>query len=119
VKFSAALPGLDRLMDGLEKFGEALAAPATEAAAEALAETLRENRSAQALDAPLARSGAGASQAIVASDPESVRREFGTIDLDATPWLAPSLPAAQGPMRAAVVTAVARAISMLRLTPGE
>lgn len=115
MNFTANLLGLDQIVDGLKKFGGSVAAPAADAAADALANEIARTRKNAGLDAPFERTQAGARREVGASDPISIAREFGTLETDPAPWLAPSLPAAQGPMRAAVVTAVARAISAFRL----
>jgi hypothetical protein len=114
VNLSADLRGLDRVTDGLKKFSATLAAPAAQAATDALATTINETRRANGLTASLEQEGEGASRAISARDAASIAREFGTLEQDATPWLAPSLPTARSPMRAAAQTAVARALSALR-----
>jgi hypothetical protein len=118
VNVSVKLSGLDRIGKSLKTLANALATPVAEAAADALTNTLRRSRKIAGLDAPLDRTGEGARQIVGASDPESVVREFGALEIEATPWLAPSLPAAQGPMRAAIATAAARAISSLRAKNG-
>lgn len=115
MNISAELRGLDEITSGIKKFGEAVAAPAVQAAADALTTTIKETRRANSLAAPLVRQGEGPRRTIGASDAVSIAAEFGALERDATPWLAPSLPAAKSPMRAAVVTAVARALSALRL----
>jgi hypothetical protein len=112
------LSGLDRISKNLKSLANALEASLAKAAGDALAETLRGTREAGGLDAPLGRTGEGVRQIVGASDPESIAREFGSLDTEAAPWLAPSLPAAQGPMRAAIATAAARAISSLRRKSG-
>ncbi len=116
MNFSAKLTGIDAVIGRLNNLGDALAGPAANAAADALAQTLEQARKTEGLTAPLERTQAGATAEIGASDPDSVAREFGTLELDPSPWLAPVLPAAQGPMRAAIATAAARAISSLRFT---
>jgi hypothetical protein len=98
----------------LKQFGEAVAAPAAQAAVDALAATIEETRRANGLAAPLERQGEGARHVVGISDAASIAREFGTLEQDAAPWLAPSLPTARSPMRAAVQTAVARALSAFR-----
>lgn len=115
MNFTANLLGLDQIIGGLKKFGGSVATPAADAATEALVNEIARTRKNDGLDAPLDLGGEGARREIGASDPASIAREFGTLETDAAPWLAPSLPAAKSPMRAAVVTAVARAISALRL----
>ncbi len=115
MKLSANLLGLDQIMRGLKNFAGSVASPAVGAAADALAHTIEDTQRAENLEAPFDRTGEGARREIGASDPISVACEFGTLEQDASPWLEPSLPAAKRPMRAAVVTAVARAISQLRL----
>jgi hypothetical protein len=114
MNFSAKLDGFDAFFGNLKKLGTALAPAATEAASNALATTVEETRKAAGLSAPLARTQSGSAQQIGASDPDSVARELGALNLDPSPWLAPSLPAVQSPMRAAVGRAAARAISTFR-----
>ncbi len=115
MNLSANLLGLDQIVRSLKNFGDSVAPPAVDAAAYALAEEIEKSRPAGSFGTPLDRTGEGARREIGASDPVFVARELGTLETDAAPWLAPSLPAAKSPMRAAVVTAVARAISQLRL----
>jgi hypothetical protein len=115
MNISADLRGLDEIVGGLKQFGEAVAVPAALVATDALATTINETRRVNGLAAPLERQGEGARHVVGASDAASIAREFGTLEQDAIPWLAPSLPAARSPMRAAVQTAVARALSALRL----
>lgn len=115
MNISAELRGLDEITSGIQKFAEAVAAPAAQAAADALATTIKETRRANNLAAPLVQQGEGPRRTIGASGAASIAAEFGTLEQGATPWLAPSLPTARSPMRAAVVTAVARALSALRL----
>lgn len=115
MNFTANLLGLDQIIDGLKKFGNSVAAPAADAAAGAFANKVTRTRLSDGLETPLDLGGEGVHREVGASDTASVAREFGTLETDPAPWLAPSLPAAQGPMRAAVVTAVARAISAFRL----
>lgn len=114
MKFAAHLLGVDRIAGGLKNLGGSMAASAADAAADALAAALDETREAEGLGAPLVRTGNGARRAVGAGDPGSSAREFGTLDTDPAPWLAPSLPAARGPMRAAAAAAVARALSAFR-----
>ena len=114
IDISAKLNGLDKVGRNLENLAGAFAAPAAVAAGDALADAVYERRESQGLSARLERVDKGARQAVGASDPESVVRELGSLAEDATPWLAPSLPAARGPMRAAAAAAVVRALSRLR-----
>lgn len=81
----------------LRDIAATLAGPAADAAAQALAETL-------ARDAPSAISVSriGLRRAVGTSDADAVNREIGTLEKTPQPWLAPSLPPARGPMRAAV-----------------
>ena len=118
MNFSMKLSGLDQIGKSLKILADALQASTAKAAGDAFAKTASETRKAGGLNAPLDRTGEGARQIVGASDPESIAREFGSLDIEATPWLAPSLPAAQGPMRAAIATAAARAISSLRAKSG-
>jgi hypothetical protein len=53
----------------------------------------------------------GAGMAVGSSNPADYAREFGTLDQTPVPWLAPVLPLALEPMRAAANHAAARAVS--------
>jgi hypothetical protein len=117
VKFAAKLSGADALNRRLTDLGEALVPAATDAASGALIATLEQTRESEGLNEPLTHSAVAGGRSVGATDADSIAREFGTFDANPAPWLAPSLPAARGPMRAAVATAVARAISSLRLRP--
>jgi hypothetical protein len=112
------LSGLDQIGKSLKILADALQASTAKAAGDAFAKTVSETRKAGGLNSPLDQANEGTRQIVGASDPESIAREFGALDIEATPWLAPSLPAAQGPMRAAVAPAAARAISSLRRKSG-
>jgi hypothetical protein len=114
VNISPDLRGLDQVTSGLRQFGQAVAAPAAQAATNALATAIDETRRANGLTAPPEQQGEGARRSIGVSDPASIAREFGTLEQDANPWLAPSLPTARSPMRAAAQAAVARALSAFR-----
>ena len=111
---SAKLVGADQVFGSLKNFGNGIASPAADSVVDALAATISEARQASGLDQSLEKSGKGARRALGASDLHSILREFGSLEQNAMPWLAPSLPAALGPMRAAAAAAVARAISALR-----
>ena len=111
---AAHVSGAGALARQLKRIGAALEATALDAAAEALAEELAQARRQAALDAPLVRARRPGRRTIGAPDTESATREFGTPSEPPAPWLAPVLPAARGPMRAAVRNAAARALSRLR-----
>jgi hypothetical protein len=113
VKFSADIVSngvqkqLTRLLAGL--------APAVlDAAADALAKELEHARRSEGLHAPLLREGDARGRSVGANDPDSIAREFGSPTEPPAPWLAPVLPAARAPLRAAVFQAVARALSRRR-----
>jgi hypothetical protein len=112
----ARIAGLDTLGRRLAAIGEAAADSAVAAAADALTQELERVREPEGLP-PLARDGVPRRRRIVARDPASVARELGTLDTPPAPWLAPVLPGARRPMRAAAqaqVRAVARALSRRR-----
>ena len=113
MKLSADLIGLDPLMRRLAKLGETIAAPAVEAATDALAHELERAREVAGLTEPLMQDGNARRHRIGASDIPSVARELGSLLEPPAPWLAPALPAARRPMRAAVNAAAARALSGL------
>jgi hypothetical protein len=81
-----------------------------EAAADAAAEELRtelERSSGNAISVwPR-----GPRRAVGISDADAAAREFGTFEQSPSPWLAPVLPLALEPMRAAANAAAARAVS--------
>lgn len=111
MKLSAHLDGLDTLARRLARLGDAVAPPAVAAAADALAQTAERTRGVSGATAPLVRAGTSTRRTLGVADPAAVARELGTLDQPPAPWLAPALPAARGPMRAAARRAVARAIS--------
>lgn len=117
------------LARGLARLQTEIEASAIDAAADVLAAELSETREREVLYAPLLRGVAASGRFVGANDAESVAREFGTLDQPPAPWLAPSLPRARArmrreaaahagnagaPMRAAVMQAVARALSRIR-----
>ena len=84
--------------------------------------TIREaaiDAAAEALRGELTRAGEnvisvetrGSSRAVGSSDPADAARELGTLELPPSPWLAPVLPTALEPRRAAASTAAARTVS--------
>lgn len=115
MKLRAQIRGLDDLGRRLAQIAEAAAAPAIEAATDALARELGRARESEGLSAPLVRSGTSRRRRVGSNDPESLGRELGSPLRAPAPWLTPVLPGARSPMRAAAQNAVARAISTLRL----
>jgi hypothetical protein len=87
---------------------------ALDAAATALGEALARTREREGLRGPLRRAAPPHRRSVGADDPESLARELGSPGHAPAPWLAPSLPGARAPMRAAVVQAAARALSRSR-----
>jgi hypothetical protein len=83
-----------RLQDEIE--GAAL-----DAAADALADELAQVRAREHLHAPLMRERNERRRLVGADDQNSIAREFGNPTEPPAPWLAPSLPLARAPMRAA------------------
>lgn len=88
----------------------------------ALAPSLRESvadAAAEALKGELQRTGSsailiqpqGVRRSVGSSDLDDIAREFGTLTQIPSPWLAPALPTALEPMRAAAKKAAARAVS--------
>lgn len=114
MKLHAQIRGLDGLGRRLAQIAEAAAAPAVEAAADALAHELDRARESEGLSAPLRRGGSPRRRRIGANDSESLGRELGSPLRAPAPWLTPVLPGARSPMRAAAQNAVARAISRLK-----
>ena len=110
MKFSARLAGRS-LERRFERMQRALEVAAIGAAAEALAILVELEREREGLRAPLQRTSAGKRRFVGAGDSESLARELGSPGQAPAPWLAPSLPGARAPMRAAALLAVARALS--------
>lgn len=81
-----------------------------DAAADAAAEALRAELERTGENAIAVRP-MGVRRAVGSSDPRDAAREFGTLTETPSPWLAPVLPTALEPMRAAVDATVARAFS--------
>lgn len=105
MKVRAQIRGLD-LGRRLAQIAEAAAAPAVEAAADALGRELARARESQGLSAPLLRAGTPRRRRIGANDPESLGRELGSPVRAPAPWLTPVLPGARSPMRAAALARV-------------
>jgi hypothetical protein len=98
-----------RLLRKLRAADSAFREAALDAAAEALrGELARENGNVIAVSSQASRRSVGS------SDPVDAARERGTLTQTPSPWLAPVLPLALEPMRAAANSAVARAVSALR-----
>jgi hypothetical protein len=81
-----------------------------EAAADAAAEALRTELEHSSGNAISVRPR-GPHRAVGSSDAGLAAREFGTLEQSPSPWLAPVLPLALEPMRAAANAAAARAVS--------
>lgn len=113
MKFSAAIVSggsrkrLERLLAEMEP-------AALGAAADALAVELEKARERESLHAPLMRGASARGRALAFNDKDSIAREFGSPTEPPAPWLAPVLPAARAPMRAAAFQAVARALSRFK-----
>ncbi len=82
-----------------------------EAAVAAASEALRAEAAPGA--AALSVEKRGTRRVVGSNDPADAAREFGTLTEIPRPWLAPVLPLALEPMRAAAITAAARALSAL------
>ncbi len=80
------------------------------AIADTAAEALRDEVARNA-NLSLSITAEGAKRFVGSVRAEDAAREFGTLEQSASPWLAPVLPLARGPMRAAVQGTVARALS--------
>jgi hypothetical protein len=105
MKVRAQIRGLD-FGRRLARIAEAAAAPAVEAAADALAGELARARADANLSAPLLRTGTPRRRRVGANDPESLGRELGSPVRAPAPWLTPVLPGARSPMRAAALARV-------------
>jgi len=105
VKLRAVLtPG--RILRRLRGMDAAIRDAARDAAAEAL-----RNELTRAGENVISVEARGSSRAVGSSDPADAARELGTLELPPSPWLAPALPTALEPMRAAASTAAARTVS--------
>lgn len=97
-----------RLLQRLRGVDSALREAAIDAAAEALREELQREHTNPIFVAPQ-----GSRREVGSPDAADAAREFGTLEQTPLPWLAPVLPLALEPMRAAVDAAAARAVSAL------
>ncbi len=97
-----------RLLRRLRAADAALREAAADAAADALKDELQHAGGSAVSVQPR-----GARRAVGSNDPRDAAREFGTLTQIPSPWLAPALPTALEPMRAAVEATVARAFFKL------
>lgn len=97
-----------RLLQRLRGADSALREAATDAGAEALRTELQREHTNPILVVPQ-----GSRRTVGSPNTADAAREFGTLTQMPTPWLAPVLPLALEPMRAAVDAAAARAVSAL------
>lgn len=97
-----------RLLRRLRAADSMLREAAADAAADALKDELR-----RAGGNAIAVQPQGARRAVGSNDPRDAVREFGTQTQIPSPWLAPALPTALEPMRAAADATVARAFFKL------
>ncbi len=81
-----------------------------EAAIDAAAEALR-NELSRAGENVVSAGVRGSRRAVGSSDRADAARELGTLEQSPSPWLAPVLPTALEPMRAATNIAAARTVS--------
>jgi hypothetical protein len=105
--------GLSR---GFARVARTIEQTSIDAVADVLAVELARVREGEGLHAALVRERSEGRRLVGANDPESIAREFGTLDQAPMPWLAPNLPAvrASAPMRAATSKLAARALSRHR-----
>jgi len=101
------------LSHGFARVARTIEQTALDTVADALADELARVREREGLHAPLSREQSERRRLIGANDPQSIAREFGTLDQAPMPWLAPNLPAvrASASMRAATSKLAARALS--------
>jgi hypothetical protein len=76
----------------------------------AAAQALREEITRRS-DASVSIAAEGARRWVGSANPEDITREFGTREQPPSSWLAPVLPLAREPMRAAADASAARALS--------
>jgi hypothetical protein len=113
VKIAVQVAGADALRR-FAKLEQELTDAALGAAADALVREAERAREAAGLAGHLTRDSTARRRLIGSRDPAAVAQELGTLDRPPAPWLAPVLPAARSRMRAAAVSAVARAILRVR-----
>ena len=113
MKISARLDGR-ALSRALSRIADTIATSALDAVADAFADELNRAREREGLSTSLVRGGDARRRHVGANDPESLARELGSPGRAPAPWLAPVLPGARAPMRAAARTAVARALSRFK-----
>ncbi|MBX3519041.1 MAG: hypothetical protein KF835_03380 [Xanthobacteraceae bacterium] len=80
-----------------------------EAAVDAASEALRAEAAPEVTQLSIEKRGTR--RMVGSNDPADAAREFGTLTQPPSPWLAPVLPLALEPMRAAATAAAARAVS--------
>jgi hypothetical protein len=97
-----------RLFRRLRSADSKLREAAIDAAAEALQDELQRAGANTISVQPL-----GPRRSVGSLDPSDAAREFGTQTQTPSPWLAPVLPLAREPMRAAAKTAAVRVFSIL------
>jgi hypothetical protein len=104
------------LSSGFARVAGTVEQASLDAVAEMIADELTGARERAGLHAPLVRERSERRRLIGANDPESIAREFGTLDQSPMPWLAPNLPAARAgaSMRAVTAKVIARALSRKR-----
>jgi hypothetical protein len=103
-----AIHSSGRLLRRLRIGDHAVREAAVDAAADVLrAELQRESGNAISVEPR------GSRRAVGSYDADLAAQEFGTIEQTPSPWLAPVLPLALEPMRAAANAAAARAVSAL------
>ncbi|MCW5680550.1 MAG: hypothetical protein KF794_03695 [Xanthobacteraceae bacterium] len=111
MKLRGKLLGADRIRGTLRALPDGMAHAAAEAAAGALREEIARHSGIAGLQV----AAEGLRRRVGSDDAGLAAREFGTLEQTPSPWLAPSLPPALEPMRAAAKLAVARAVSTFRL----
>lgn len=97
---------VSRFLGRFRKAEPALREAVLDAAAEAL---LHELQYAGALETEISKHGS--KRFVGSGNAADAEREFGTLEQNSSPWLAPVLPLALEPMRAAATRAAARAVS--------
>lgn len=106
MKLRATLNGFERVLRTVRHLGHASAQAAGMAAADALSVEIERTKEVDAISAPLIRMRSGNRHSIGIEDAAAVERELGSLTNEPSPWLAPVLPAARGPMRAAAAAGV-------------
>jgi hypothetical protein len=112
MKIGVTLSGADALRRGLSARAKLIAGDAADAASAVLRMEVERVIERENISAPVRVDRMPSARRVAVSGAAAAEREFGTLETEPAPWLAPVLPAARGPMRAAARNAAVRANSI-------